>query len=570
MNQAGDLPAVVTVTFGRSSFVGRSLVDELLRNDHFTVRVVDPVPASDSKPYPGHLPQSDRAAYYDVDIRHRSPSLYEPFTGAAVVFHVDPTAAALQSPSVPASEFHRLHLLLVQTTRNVIAACRECGIQRLVYVGSADAVVGGESEVCCWDESVAYPERFADSRNELRAQAEALVLGLNGKNGILTCALRVSNPFGPGDGIMVPSLVEGAKEGWAKFIIGRGDNLWDFTYIENMVHACICAEQALRLKTSLVSGRPFFITNRESILFWDFISNILEGLGYQRPSIHLPAKIVLALAMVSKFFQEKLLSSKTTNPFVTPSTVRSFTGTRTFDCSNAERLLGYLPIVSLEDGINKTIESFSQFASGSSYVDENEIVNPSKAEKVLGDGKVADILLWRDDRRTFTYLLSLFLLHYWFFLSGRTFISSASKLFMLFALVIFVHGILPSSVLGFTIERMPLSSFDVPELPLRKLFSGMASMWNISICILGKVAKGEDWCVFCKVTGFLCLFKLLLLFSFPLLSAIGLICLFTSFIVYEQCEGEIVKLISAVSLTVHKGKELLIGNLPSSITQYVS
>lgn len=67
-----------------------------------------------------------------------------------------------------------------------------------------------------------------------------------------------------------------------------------------------------------------------------------------RPSIHLPVNIVLALAEVARFFREKFLLCKTSNPFVTASTLRSFTSTRTFDCSNAERVIGYSPVVSLK------------------------------------------------------------------------------------------------------------------------------------------------------------------------------------------------------------------------------
>ncbi|KAG0480820.1 hypothetical protein HPP92_011678 [Vanilla planifolia] len=61
------------------------------------------------------------------------------------------------------------------------------GFSALVYVGSADVLVGGE-EVFCFDESVAYPEKYVDGLNELRAQTEASAR-LNRMNGLLTCAL---------------------------------------------------------------------------------------------------------------------------------------------------------------------------------------------------------------------------------------------------------------------------------------------------------------------------------------------------------------------------------------------
>lgn len=59
---------------------------------------------------------------------------------------------------------------------------------------------------------------------------------------------------------------------------------------------------------------------------------------------------------------------------------------------------------------------------------------------------VVDILLWKDEKKTFTYFLVLVLLFYWFFLGGSTLISSAAKLLLLLSAVLFGYGILPSNM----------------------------------------------------------------------------------------------------------------------------
>lgn len=59
---------------------------------------------------------------------------------------------------------------------------------------------------------------------------------------------------------------------------------------------------------------------------------------------------------------------------------------------------------------------------------------------------VSDILLWRDENKSFTYFLVLALLYYWFFLCGRTFVSSAAKLLLLIAAILFGYGFLPSNM----------------------------------------------------------------------------------------------------------------------------
>lgn len=42
------------------------------------------------------------------------------------------------------------------------------------------------------------------------------MLSSNGKNGLLTCAIRPSGIFGPGDRLSVPKAVEAAKSGKLK------------------------------------------------------------------------------------------------------------------------------------------------------------------------------------------------------------------------------------------------------------------------------------------------------------------------------------------------------------------
>lgn len=58
--------------------------------------------------------------------------------------------------------------------------------------------------------------QFENPWSDLKAQAEALVLFANDVDGLLTCALRPNNVFGPGDKQLVPFLVDIAKSGLRK------------------------------------------------------------------------------------------------------------------------------------------------------------------------------------------------------------------------------------------------------------------------------------------------------------------------------------------------------------------
>ncbi|XP_010908964.2 3beta-hydroxysteroid-dehydrogenase/decarboxylase isoform X1 [Elaeis guineensis] len=509
----GENSLACTVTFGRSSFVGRSLVSALLKSGRWTVRIADPLPLPDpsSDPLLSDSIGSGRASYFQVDLRDGS-QLRPAVAGSVAVFHV--AHPAVLSPPPPPSDFYRHYTETVQGAKNLIAACRACGVRRFVYTGSADVVFDGVHGIDGGDESLPYPDRFKDVLNELTAQVEMLVLNANGRDGLSTCVLRPSNPFGPGDSSFLPLIVATARLGVAKFIIGTGKNMCDFTYVENVAHANICAEQALRSESIPLAGKPLFITNHQPVKLWDFISNMLEGLGYQsRPTIHLPVKLVLLAVVLANEVRKKLGFGVIASPLFSPAIISTLSCSRTFNCSEAKRLIGYSPIISLEDGVTITLESFSQLAKGSAYSKKQDFTTPSKADKLLGSGVVADILLWRDERKTFTYILSSYLLFYWFLLSGRTFISSTAKILLLVAVILFVHGFLPSSMFGFNLQKMPSSYFQVSESTVRQSFITMAAPWNKVISLLKLLAQGDDWNIFFKAAGFLCVIKLLLPFS---------------------------------------------------------
>jgi len=58
-----------------------------------------------------------------------------------------------------------------------------------------------------------------DSYSATKSEGEALVIKSNGTKGLLTCCIRPSSIFGPGDKLFVPSLVDAARAGKLKVCI---------------------------------------------------------------------------------------------------------------------------------------------------------------------------------------------------------------------------------------------------------------------------------------------------------------------------------------------------------------
>ncbi|WJX51629.1 3beta-hydroxysteroid-4alpha-carboxylate 3-dehydrogenase3beta-hydroxysteroid-4alpha-carboxylate 3-dehydrogenase(decarboxylating) [Trifolium repens] len=554
-----DFNPKTCVVLGGRGFLGKSLVLKLLKLGNWIVRVADSTHSLQlhhSESLLSEALSSSRASYFHLDLtdKHRIAKVLE---GSSVVFYMDVDG------SNNSDDFYRCYKLIVQGAKNVITACRECKVKRLIYNSSADVVFD-----CLHngDKSPAYLWKVDNMLIDLKAQAEALVLDANDIDGVLTCSLRPSNVFGPGDTEFVPYILKLARYGVTKFIIGTGDNLSDFTFYENVTHAHICAEEALNFQTISVAGKAFFITNLEPIRFWEFLSLLLEGLGYQRPFIKLPANLVQYILSVLKWFYEKLGPRY----FNYPLLVQFFQlalHTRTFNCSAAQKDIGYSPIVSLEEGVTLTIEAFSHLAKDSSFSRCCGSDDRSKADKLLGSGKVADILLWRNEKASFTYFLGLVFLFYWFFLSGSTFISSAARLLLLVTLLLCGHGFLPSKLFGFPILKVPVSNFKISDMAAKDSVAIIVHIWNKGFQNIKELGQGGDWSTFFKVSVFLYLLKLILSKLLTTFIGIGLVFAFMAFFVYEQYESEIDELADFLTASLKEFMVYLMRILPVSVSR---
>ncbi|CAI0469598.1 unnamed protein product [Linum tenue] len=395
------------VTGGRG-FAARHLVDMLIRSDKFLVRIADLPPAIDLSPEEengdlGRALESGRASYVSMDLRNK-PQVLQALKGAEVVFH-------MAAPHSGINNYQLHYSVNVEGTKNVIDACVELKVKILIFTSSASVVFDGIHPIFNGDEALPYPPKPLDSYSATKAEAEAAVLKANGTNGLLTCSLRPSSIFGPGDKLFIPSLAESARAGKSKFLIGDGNNVYDFTYVENVAHAHICAEQTLSSSgeaAEKAAGQAYFITNMEPIKFWEFTGNVCAGLGYERPRIKVPAVAVLPVAHAIQW---------------------------------AYNLLGTYGM-KLPDGLKRTIESFSHLNA------ENQPKRdgPSKASLYLGNGRVADTLLWKDTKKTLIVLLVLMGIYYSFISSNSTIITATSKLLLMAAIFLFVHGRLPEKM----------------------------------------------------------------------------------------------------------------------------
>lgn len=365
-----------------------------------------------------------------------------------VIYHTASPVAGL-GPEI----YHKVNVVGTQT---VIAVANkpELAVTKLVFTSSAGVVYDGHDLINV-DERLPYPTKPLDAYNDTKAKAEQLVLQANStKPGQLkTVALRPAGIFGIGDRQALPGFFNVLRSAKTHFQIGDNQNLFDWTYVDNVVHAHLLAadkldqpgypadklgeimisskvladdqlekerdvptsearddtpapstDYARKLPTTLspetlqhelnirpvirnkydqffhmmnpdvvspgnplgeqfklvedsipVAGEAFFITNGQPIPFWDFPRALWAGLGHVMPEEKvwkISKDWGLSLAGWAETFSWLTgRESQFTRYKVTYSA-----SSRYYNIEKARRALGYQPIVSVEEGIRRSVE----------------------------------------------------------------------------------------------------------------------------------------------------------------------------------------------------------------------
>lgn len=302
---------------GGAGFIGSHLVEHVLQQGH-SVRVIDNLATGRRENLAPFLSDID---YHEADLRD-ADSVQQAIKGVEVVLH----QAAL--PSVPRSIKNPIesHEVNVTGTLNLLIAARDAGVKRLVYAASSSAY--GNLDVPVKHEDLSTTPISPYGCAKLSAEQYCRVFYET--YGLETVSLRYFNVFGPRQNpysaytgvmaIFIPRMLNGE----APIIFGDGSATRDFTYIRNNVEANMLAVSA-----SEAPGEVINIACGTSASILDIVEGINRALGtsiqpeFQDPR---PGDIRHSLASVEK----------------------------------AKRILGYEPLVSLEEGIAHTVEWYRE------------------------------------------------------------------------------------------------------------------------------------------------------------------------------------------------------------------
>lgn len=274
--------------------------------------------------------------------------------GCDAVFHV----AALAGVWGPRERYFRANVV---GTRSVLEGCRAAGVARLVHTSTPSIVFDGRDMENA-DESVPVARSFHSHYSETKAIAEAEVLAANSP-GLRTVALRPHLIWGPGDQHILPRLYNRARMGRLARI-GPGTNRVDAVYVDNAAEAHILAEGALRTANSPAAGRAYFITNAEPVSLWEFIDRLLDCCGL--PPVRRSVSVGTALAVAGAIEGVYRLLRVDREPPMTRFVAAEMATSHWFNPTRAREDLGYVPRISMDEGVRRLREWLVQHPMGTS------------------------------------------------------------------------------------------------------------------------------------------------------------------------------------------------------------
>jgi nucleoside-diphosphate-sugar epimerase len=326
------MKALVT---GGGGFLGRYIVRELLRKD-YEVRIFT------RKKYPE---LEEIGAIQFCGSLEDAEAVNNAVKGVDVVYHVAAKAGVW-------GRYEDYYMANVVGTENVLSACLRNQVKKLIYTSSPSVVFDG-TDMQGVDESVPYSSHYETHYPKTKAMGEKKVLEANGKDGLLTCALRPHLIWGPEDNHLIPRFIKRAKAGAIR-IVGTGQNLVDAVYVENAARAHILAEEKLE-EGSSVCGSAYFVTNHEPVRLFGWINKFVEAAEMPPVEKKIPTKV----AWFAGLILEKVhgLFGLSGEPRMTRFLARELSTHHWFDTTKQKQELGFEPKISMEEGYKRTFES---------------------------------------------------------------------------------------------------------------------------------------------------------------------------------------------------------------------
>jgi nucleoside-diphosphate-sugar epimerase len=320
---------------GATGFLGGRLVERLSELGHYTIY------ATGRNAKKGlRLGQLDHVTFIPADLEDKDLVL-KLCEYIDVVIH----AAALSSMWGSYEQFHKANVL---STEHIVTACHAQGVKRLVHISTPSIYPQRLGEHLFNVDESFVPKTFISFYGQTKYEAEQVV-NQAFKDGLETVILRPRAIYGRGDYTIMPRLLRAYNTGRLK-VIGDGENINDLANVSNVVDAILLSihgeDKAL--------GHAFNITDGESVKMWSVVAKVLEALNLHWSAKKVPYAVVDKVAWAMEKWATFRKSAE--EPILTRASVHVISHSTTLNIEKAQKLLGYNPKYTLDDGLKEFID----------------------------------------------------------------------------------------------------------------------------------------------------------------------------------------------------------------------
>lgn len=316
-----------TLVTGATGFIGKHLVPALLKEGK-TVKCLVRL-KSNTK----NLETLGIELCYG-DLLDKS-SLEKAIEEVDVIYHL---AAEVYSSKI--NEYYKKNVI---GTKNLIDICENKNIKKFIYLSSIAAVGPNQRKDILLDEqSPCYP---STPYGKSKLEAERILLKAIDSQNLPIVIIRAPIIYGPGQPNVLTRFFTEINKGKFK-MIGGGNNLKSFCYIDNLIDGLILAE---KIKNS--TGKIYFISDSKVYTPNELAQIIAMEEGVTLKKQFLPSSIA-SFCGILLFLLEKIFKRYSIDLY----SIKTLT--LDFGCSikKAELELGYRPKIDIREGIRRTIE----------------------------------------------------------------------------------------------------------------------------------------------------------------------------------------------------------------------
>jgi nucleoside-diphosphate-sugar epimerase len=272
------------------------------------------------------------------DIRNKD-LVERSLAGVDIVFHL---ASAHLSLRTSEKDYWDIN---VSATKALVDLCRTSGVERFVHCSSV-GIYGDVSDGPANEESSCAPDLVYD---KTKLAGEQGVTRFYQETGYPISVVRPVWVYGPRCP-RTSKLFKSIRN--QRFpLVGQGRNLRHCIYISDLLEAfelCATRDEAV--------GQTFVFGDEAAVTVAQLINEIAWTMNVPPPKFKIPLTVAAPICTLS----EALFRARGKEPPLSKRTLEFFTRNTSFDISKARTVLGFIPRVSLRDGLRLTYDHLLQ------------------------------------------------------------------------------------------------------------------------------------------------------------------------------------------------------------------